>query len=131
MDRWLEIASVVFRRTPKTPLSFFNRLGWVVGSVACAALYSDITTARKELFVAFALFFLTAEFVLIAVFVWLRPEYLLYDASTHFEKWKIRRRRWPPIALITPINLRNWRNWRHNAAALNQTHFARRHAGAV
>ena len=89
MDNWLQLASVALKRTPRTPLSFFSRFVWVVGGIVFGALYSNITTERKEFFVEFALAFLVVEFLLILAFVWLRPEHLLYGADAHFEKWKL------------------------------------------
>ena len=88
MDPWVQLATAAFKRTPKTPLSFFCRLAWIVGGIVFGALYSNISIAQKEFAVGFALIFLAAEFVLILAFVWLRPEYLLYGADTHFERWK-------------------------------------------
>ena len=65
MDQWVQLATAAFKRTPKTPLSFFCGLAWIVGGIVFGALYSNISIAQKEFAVGFALIFLAAEFVLI------------------------------------------------------------------
>ena len=85
---WLQGLSVIFRREPKTPMAFCNRMLWVVIATIVAPLYSNIDPKIKPWFVATGALMGVGVFGWVQIFSWKKPDHLLYGAEIHFEKWK-------------------------------------------
>ena len=77
------------RREPKTPMSFYSRFLWVIVIGIAGPFYSDIDHEAKIVFIALFLALAVALLIWVAILNWNRPEYLLYGAEKHFEKWKM------------------------------------------
>jgi hypothetical protein len=91
MDRGiLEIASsVLTKREVKTPLAFYTRMIWVILALIVAPPYSHLADPYKNLLPV------TGVLLFIGLLGWVgflnykKPEFLLYGAETHFEKWRM------------------------------------------
>ena len=82
------LVSLLFSREPKTPMSFFTRLLWVIAITIVSVLYSNLQESSKFYFVQFALILGSAVVAVIVVLTWFKPDHLLYGAAAHLEKWK-------------------------------------------
>ena len=85
---WSQAIATIFSKQPKTPMSFYSRLIWIVLAGIIGPLYSNLGQATKPYFVMASLGLALAVAIWVSILVWYRPEHLLYGAETHFEKWK-------------------------------------------
>ena len=73
-------------------MAFYNRTLVVIGTTLVAVLYSNLVPLHKAVALVVGGVLLVSVNVWVSFFSWKRPEYLLYGAETHFEKWKFERK---------------------------------------
>ena len=89
MGEWLQVATLMTRKAPKTPMAFYNRTLVVIGATLVAVLYSNIDPRHKGVSLIVGGVLLVGINVWVSVFSWKKPRFLLYGAETHFEEWKM------------------------------------------
>ena len=89
---WESIALALAKREPKTPMAFYNRMLWVLVALIVAPLYSNIEPTYKLPVLAIGISLSVILGIWVTIFAWKKPDYLLYGAETHFEKWKEERK---------------------------------------
>jgi hypothetical protein len=87
---WLETMTVALtKREAKTPMSFYNRLLWIIGAMILGPLYANIGAEYKLVFLVVGIVMALALTVWVSYFAWVKPKHLLYGAESHFEEWSI------------------------------------------
>ena len=69
-------------------MAFFSRVLWIIVAFIVGPLYSNINPNYKPLFPIVGIVLGVLLVIWVSYFAWKKPEYLLYGAETHFEKWK-------------------------------------------
>jgi hypothetical protein len=86
---WLETITVALtKREAKTPMSFYNRLLWIVACMILGPLYAPIEAAYKPIFLGVGIAMAVGLAIWVSIFSWIKPKNLLYGAETHLEEWK-------------------------------------------
>jgi len=90
---WLETITVALtKREARTPMSFYNRLLWIVAVMIIAPLYANIEPGYKLAFLVIGIAMALALAVWVSYFAWQKPKHLLYGAESHLEEWSIERK---------------------------------------
>ena len=87
---WLETITVALtRREAKTPMSFYNRLLWIIAVMILGPLYANIGAEYKIVFPVVGIVMALGLAMWVSYFAWKKPKHLLYGAESHFEEWSI------------------------------------------
>lgn len=73
----------------KTPMAFYSRIVWVLLALIVAPLYSSIGEPYRSAFPIVGIVLFIGVTAWVAFLNYRKPDYLLYGAETHFEKWRI------------------------------------------
>jgi hypothetical protein len=99
--RVLEIASgVLTKREVKTPMAFYSRMIWVILALIVAPPYSHLNDPYKSLLPIAGVILFIGLLLWVGFLNYKKPEYLLYGAETHFEKWRME---YAPTAISSGI----------------------------
>ena len=97
---WLEVITVALtKKEPKTPMSFYNRLLWIIAAMILGPLYAPIDATYKPVFLGVGIVMALGLAIWVSVFSWKRPKHLLYGADSHMEERRIEAKR---VTEITP-----------------------------
>jgi hypothetical protein len=87
---WLETITVaITKKEPKTPMSFYTRLLWIIAAMILGPLYAPIDATYKPIFLGVGIVMALGLSVWVSYFAWTKPKHLLYAAESHIEEFKI------------------------------------------
>ncbi len=83
------LTSALSRREVKTPMAFYSRVLWVAIALILGPLYSSLEAKLQVILVSIGIALAVGVCVWVSFFAWKKPEYLLFEAETHFQRWRI------------------------------------------